>query len=265
MEYLQVLLLALIQGVTEFLPISSSGHLLLPAYFLGWADQGLIFDVAVHLGTLIAVVLYFRKVLVNISINWLRSLIGKGSTDNSRLGWYLIIASIPAAVVGLCIKKAGWDDNLRSIAVIASTTLVFGIVLGIADFVGRKEYSLVRMTFWQALIIGCCQALALIPGTSRSGITITAALFMGFTRETGAYFSFLLSIPVILGAGILLLADVWMFVETVDWQALFVGVTVSGISAWICIYIFLEFINRIGYIPFVFYRIVLGFFLFFSI
>ncbi|KEQ19524.1 undecaprenyl-diphosphate phosphatase [Endozoicomonas numazuensis] len=258
MDSLQIIILALLQGVTEFLPISSSGHLILPAQLLGWSDQGLAFDVAVHIGTLVAVVGYFRKDLIRIGLDWFGSLSGKGSTVNSRLGWYLIFATLPAILVGFLLKSMGLDEAMRSIAVIAGTTLIFGALLGWADYKGKKIQPIEKLTFRQAMIIGLAQAVALIPGTSRSGITITAGLMLGMTREAAARFSFLLSIPVILGAGLLLTLDLVKATEPVNWNVLFSGALVAAVSAWICIYFFLSFINRIGLMPFVIYRFILG-------
>ena len=258
MDSLQIIILALIQGITEFLPISSSGHLILPAQLLGWQDQGLAFDVAVHIGTLVAVVGYFRKDLMNIAFDWLGSLAGKGKTVNSRLGWYLIFATLPAVLFGFALKAVGLDEAMRTVAVIAGTTLIFGALLGYADLKGKRVQPLEKLSFKQAMIIGFAQALALIPGTSRSGITMTAALMLGLTREAAARFSFLLSIPVILGAGLLLVLDLLQDTATIDWNVLFSGAAVAAVSAWICIHYFLSFINRIGLMPFVVYRFILG-------
>ena len=258
MDTLQTLILALIQGVTEFLPISSSGHLILPAQLLGWTDQGLAFDVAVHIGTLAAVIIYFWKDLFAVAKDWLGSLVGKGATVNSRLGWYLIFATLPAVVFGLALKKMGIDEAMRTVAVIAGTTLIFGALLGWADLKGNKVQPLEKITFKKAILIGFAQALALIPGTSRSGITMTAALMMGFTRDAAARCSFLLSIPVILGAGSLLTLDLMKSPTPVDWLTLSLGAVVSAVSAWLCVHFCLAFINRIGLMPFVIYRMILG-------
>ncbi|MGB1271014.1 MAG: undecaprenyl-diphosphate phosphatase [Endozoicomonas sp.] len=258
MDSLQLIILSLIQGITEFLPISSSGHLILPAQLFGWEDQGLAFDVAVHMGTLAAVVAYFWKDLMAIAHDWLGALVGKGATFNSRLGWYLIFATLPAVVLGLVLKKTGFDEVMRTMAVICGATLIFGALLGWADLRGKHIQPLEQMTFPQALLIGFAQALALIPGTSRSGMTMTAGLMLGMTRDAAARFSFLLSIPVIVGAGSLLTVDLLKSPAPVDWGVLTLGAAISGISAWICVHCFLSFINRIGLMPFVIYRMVLG-------
>ena len=258
MDTLQIIVLALIQGITEFLPISSSGHLILPAQLLHWEDQGLAFDVAVHIGTLAAVIGYFYKDILNIAVDWLGSLVGKGSTFNSRLGWYLIFATLPAVIFGFVLKSMGIDEAMRTVAVIAGSTMIFGALLGWADLKGKRIQPLEKLTFRQAMIVGFAQAVALIPGTSRSGITMTAGLMLGLTREAAARFSFLLSIPVILGAGLLLTLDLVKSGVAIPWGELSAGAVISAVSAWICIHYFLAFINRIGLMPFVIYRFILG-------
>ncbi|PJE80232.1 Undecaprenyl-diphosphatase [invertebrate metagenome] len=258
MDYIQVIVLSLIQGITEFLPVSSSGHLILPAQLLGWPDQGLVFDVAVHLGTLLAVVVYFRKDLVKLIHDWCYSFIGKGSTENSKLAWYLIFSTLPAVFFGLILKKTGLDESMRSVAVITATTLIFGLLLGWADLKSKRVIPLDKITLKQALIIGFTQAIALIPGTSRSGITMTAALMLGFTRDAAARFSFLLSIPVIIGAGSLMITELATTTATINWLLLATGTAIAGISAWLCVYFFMAFINRVGLLPFVVYRLLLG-------
>lgn len=256
MDLLQTLLLALIQGITEFLPISSSAHLILPSQLLGWPDQGLVFDAAVHLGTLIAVVTYFRRDVAQLLSAWFGQFAGRVSDHNTRLAWFIIAATIPAGLAGLLFKDF-IEVNLRSSLVIAVTTLVFGGLLWFADIKNQGTKTLAQFTLKAAIIIGCAQALALIPGTSRSGITITAALILGFSREDSARFSFLMSIPIIvLSAGFMSL-DLFKS-STVDWVTLLVGTAVSGISAYACIHYFLAFINRLGMLPFVVYRLILG-------
>ena len=258
MNSLQIVVLSLIQGLTEFLPISSSAHLILPAKLLHWPDQGLAFDVAVHIGTLAAVVIYFRKEIVLLVRDWCFSLMGRGSTQYSSMAWYVGLATIPALLFGLFLKVSGLDDSMRSLQVIAATTLIFGALLGVADYYASCRWPLKAMNLPRAMVIGFAQMLALIPGTSRSGITMTAALFLGFDRESAARFSFLLSIPVILGAGLLLTLDLVKSTAPVDWQVLMMGALLSGISALLCIHLFLGAINRMGLMPFVIYRLALG-------
>lgn len=257
MDLFQVIVLALIQGLTEFLPISSSAHLILPSRILGWPDQGLAFDVAVHVGTLTAVVIYFRKDLGNLISAWFGQFGPQGQTQDSRLAWYIVLATIPVCVAGLLFNSY-IETYLRSIWAIAAASIIFGFALWWSDVRGKQTLTLQNITLSAALLIGIAQAVALIPGTSRSGITMTMALFLGFARTDAARFSFLLSIPVIIisglyeGIGLLGAVDV-------DWLAIFVGMLVSMVSAYLCIHYFLEFISKISMLPFVVYRVILGF------
>ena len=256
MDIVEIIVLALLQGLTEFLPISSSAHLILPSQIFGWDDQGLAFDVAVHLGTLAAVMVYFRNDINRLARGWLATGFSRTPSADGKLAWWVLLATLPACITGLLLNH--WiEDNLRSVEVIAWTTIGFGILLGIAD---RRHgtVSMTQLTFMMVLIIGVAQALALVPGTSRSGITITAALLLGMQRGDAARFSFLLSIPLILGAGGLKMSELVQMTLPVDWQSLLLGVVISAVSAWLCIYYFLAFINRIGMLPFVIYRLILG-------
>ncbi|WP_045860488.1 undecaprenyl-diphosphate phosphatase [Teredinibacter purpureus] len=257
MDIVQVVVLALIQGITEFLPISSSAHLILPKELLGWPDQGLAFDVAVHVGTLSAVMFYFRRDIVDLISGWGLSVAGKGTNSNGRVAWCIIAATIPAGVFGLLFDDY-IEANLRSTSVIATTTILFGVVLAVADRLPSKVKDLTQLTLYAAIIIGFAQALALIPGTSRSGITITAALFLGFSRTDSAKFSFLLSMPIILLGGGYKGLELVLGNAEVDWLALGLGILLSGASAYLCIHYFLSFINRLSMMPFVVYRLVLG-------
>jgi undecaprenyl-diphosphatase len=257
MFWYQILFLALIQGLTEFLPISSSAHLILPAQVLNWPDQGLAFDVAVHVGTLIAVVTYFYRDIVQVVGDWFSSLMGKGSTEQSKLGWCLIIGTIPAGLAGLVFNDF-IEANLRSVEVIAYATIGFGILLWLADRFGSNEKSEYQLTWRTSLMIGIAQAIALIPGTSRSGITMTAARVFGFNRESSARFSFLLSIPLIVLAGGYKLVQLLTTDVYVEWGSLVSGVILSALSAYFCIYFFLKWLNTIGFTPFLIYRLILG-------
>ena len=257
LDWIQIIVLALIQGITEFLPISSSGHLILMPNLLGWQDQGLAFDVAVHVGTLTAVIYYFRKDVWLMTRDWSTSIVTRQPTSNSRLAWWVIFATIPAVSFGMFIND-GLEETLRDPLIIAATTIGFGVLLWWSDIKGeqvRDEYSL---NFKDIMIIGIAQALALIPGTSRSGITITAALMIGLTREAAARFSFLLSIPIILGAGTLKMKDLMESTAPVDWNAIIGGTILSAVSAYIVIALFLKWIQKIGMSPFVWYRFALG-------
>ena len=252
-EWYQALLLALLQGLTEFLPISSSAHLVIPSLALGWPDQGLAFDVAVHVGTLAAVLWYYRGDLLQMANAWLSSLTGGPSNADSRLVWYLVLATIPAGLVGL-LGGGYIENNLRTLPVIATTTLVFGLLLGVADRRGPGSSGAKLITLPLALLIGLAQALAPVPGVSRSGITITAALLLGMDRQGAARFSFLLSIPIIASAGALKLLDLIQSPQFVDWWLLGLGTLVSGITAYLCIALFLRLLDRVGLMPFVYYR-----------
>lgn len=259
MTLLQAALLALVQGVTEFLPISSSAHLILAPALLGWDDQGLAFDVAVHVGTLIAVVGYFWRDLLGIASGTLRWAGGQGASTESRLGLAVVLGTIPAGLAGLLLGGV-IETNLRSPLVIAATTLLFGLALWWADTRrGGRALDAIRLS--DVLWIGLAQAIALIPGTSRSGITMTAALALGLTREAAARFSFLLSIPVIVLAGGLESLKLLESTVPVDWAAIVAGVVVSAVAAYACIALFLGAISRMGFMPFVIYRLALGVFL----
>ncbi|GAC15389.1 undecaprenyl-diphosphate phosphatase [Aliiglaciecola lipolytica] len=257
MTLFEIIILAIIQGITEFLPISSSAHLILPSELLGWQNQGLAFDVAVHVGSLLAVMIYFRADIARMLVAWVQSGFSRQQTDDSKLAWWVILATIPAVVFGF-VAKDFIEEYARSALVIACTTIFFGLVLWYADATGKLSKNIYQLTWKNALFIGLAQAMALIPGTSRSGITMTAGLMLGMDRESAARFSFLLSIPVILGAGLLATLDLFQQETVVDWEALFYGIGLSFVSAYTCIYLFLSWISKIGMLPFVIYRLVLG-------
>jgi len=258
MEFLHILVLALLQGLTEFLPISSSGHLILPKELLGWQDQGLVFDVAVHLGSLSAVLIYFRRDVWLLGRDWtLQVFTRQSANEHSRLAWMLLVATWPVCLVGL-LADSWIEQHLRSIVVVAWATLGFGLVLGWADWRGSRSKTLTDLTWMLALAIGLAQVLALIPGTSRSGITISMALLLGLQRQDAARFSFLLSIPVILASGGYKTLQLVTQGEAVPWVDLLLATVMAGISAFLCIYYFLRFIEKIGMTPFVIYRLLLG-------
>ena len=256
-DWFQAVVLALVQGLTEFLPISSSAHLVLPPLLLDWPDQGLAFDVAVHVGTLSAVLLYYRFDLARMATAWAGSLAGRGSSEDSRLVWYLGLATVPAGLVGLFAGDF-IEGNLRTLPVIAATTLLFGILLGVADRGAQAQTAARALTLPIALLIGCAQAFAPVPGVSRSGVTITAGLLLGMRRQDAARFSFLLSIPVILMAGSYKTLQLAQQTGPVDWGSILLGTLVAAVSAYLCIHFFLRLIERIGMLPFVVYRLLLG-------
>ncbi len=256
MTTLEIIVLAIIQGLTEFLPVSSSAHLILPSQLLGWTDQGLAFDVAVHVGTLLAVLLYFRQDVGQLFVAWIASLKGQ-QTPNSTLAWCIIIGTIPAGLAGLLLKDY-IEVYARSISVIAATTILFGLLLGYADTTAKQVKVIEQITFKNALVIGLAQAIALIPGTSRSGITMTAGLMLGLSRQAAARFSFLLSIPIIVLAGGYNGLKLATSGEAVAWDALMLGIVLSFISAYACIHYFLIWLEKVGMKPFVIYRLILG-------
>lgn len=256
MDYFQSVFLALVQGLTEFLPISSSAHLILPAKIFGWDDQGLAFDVAVHVGTLAAVIIYFRKDVLSL----LHGLIlhGKGErTEDGRIALLLILATIPATLLGF-LGKDIVAGAARSTLVIAVTTITFGLLLWYADRTSSLQRKFDSLNYKDAIKVGLAQAVALIPGTSRSGITMTMLLLLGFDRQTAAKFSFLLSIPIITLAGIYLSYQLIVSSIQIDIIELFIGILVSFVSAYLCIHYFLKVIEKIGMLPFVVYRLCLG-------
>ncbi|MHB0776734.1 undecaprenyl-diphosphate phosphatase [Halomonas sp. WWR20] len=262
MDGLHVAVLALLQGLTEFLPISSSAHLILPSQILGWPDQGLAFDVAVHVGTLLAVMLAFRRDIGAIVQGWFGQFAGQGSlasrqTESSWLGWMVLLATLPAVIVGGMFDNL-IETSLRSSLVIAITTIVFGVLLWWADARGSRTRDLTTLTLQAALIVGLFQAIALIPGTSRSGITITAALLLGFNRQSAARFSFLLSIPLILAAGLLKGVELVEAGTDAALHDVLIGAGLSFVAALVCIKLFLAALDRIGMWPFAVYRLLLG-------
>ncbi|HAN79914.1 MAG: undecaprenyl-diphosphate phosphatase [Gammaproteobacteria bacterium] len=252
------LILALIQGLTEFLPISSSAHLILPSVIFGWPDQGLAFDVAVHFGSLGAVILSLRveitRIVMAIFVGF-----GRRYPRHARLGWLIGLATFPAILSGL-LARDFIETSLRDEFVIALATVGFGLLLWWAHYQrGRSGFGGIGLR--EAILIGCAQALALIPGTSRSGITLIAGLWLGLSRRVAAKFSFLLSVPIILGAATLKVSDLTEIPAPVAWDTIAVGVIASFLSAFLCIRLFLAWIQRIGLLPFVAYRIALGIFL----
>ncbi|KRS20021.1 UDP pyrophosphate phosphatase [Alishewanella sp. WH16-1] len=256
MSMLEVIILSIIQGITEFLPISSSAHLILPSAIFGWEDQGIAFDVAVHVGTLLAVMLYFRQDIANLTVGWIKSLGGQHSTD-SKLAWWVILATIPAGLAGLLAADL-IETFLRSPWVLAITTIVFGLLLWLADATAKQQVSMEQMNWRQALFIGLAQAVALIPGTSRSGITMTAAMLLGLDKVSAARFSFLLSIPIIVLSGGYQASKLLSEPTQYDISGILLGMVLSFISALICIHFFLKIISRMGMLPFVIYRLLLG-------
>jgi len=261
MDFYQTLILALVQGVTEFLPVSSSAHLILVPALTNWKDQGLAFDVAVHAGTLLAVIVYLRVQLTHMTVAAAGSLVGRWTPD-AKLAWTVVVATLPVVFAGLLFKDMV-EGPLRGPLIIATTTIIFGLLLWWADFSGSKNRDEYSVSWRDALIVGLAQAIALIPGTSRSGITITAALLLGLKPEAAARFSFLLSIPTLVASGVLVTRDLLASSEPVDWSVLLLGSALAAISAFVCIHFFIRLLERTGMLPYVIYRLLLGMVLFY--
>jgi undecaprenyl-diphosphatase len=248
--------LAVVQGITEFLPISSSGHLILTSKVLGWPDQGLIFDIAVHVGTLFAVMVYFWRDLWLMTLGVLRMTTGNGG-PGARLALYIVIGAIPVVIAGY-FGKSYVETVLRNPEVIAWATLGFGILLWIADRVGMTLRKIEHMNWSSALFIGVMQVLALIPGTSRSGITMTAARLLGMERADAARFSMLLSIPTILGAGILAGFDLHASGDLAVGRDALIAAGIAFVTALVAIWALMLWLRNASFTPFVLYRIVLA-------
>jgi undecaprenyl-diphosphatase len=255
----QIIVLAVVQGITEFLPISSSGHLILVPQLMHWKDQGLVVDVMTHLGTLFAILIYFWRDVWRITRGALELLKGK-VTDEGKLAIYIVLATIPAVAFGIFLKKFGYTDLERNVAVIAWNTILYGILMLIADIASPQDRTMKDITLVSALVIGTAQALALIPGTSRSGVTMTAGRFLGFTRPDSARFSFLLGIPATAGAIVFTVGDAVASGEPVTMDALYCA-ALTFVAGILAIAFLMGLIRRISFLPFVLYRMVLGGFL----
>ena len=262
MNWLEVLVLALLQGATEFLPISSSAHLILAPVLLDWEDQGHAFDVAVHVGTLLAMLGYFRKDL-GAMLHAVMAGDAPESESARYLAAWLVVATIPIVIVGAAVFGVVSTD-LREVQLIAWTTLGFGVLLWVADAQGSRVRTQEQLRWSDAVWIGSAQCLALVPGVSRAGIVMTAALALGLQRTAAARVAFLLAIPTIGAAGVLSLQKSLDATQAVNWGELMLGAFIAGISAWLCIHFFLRLIERIGMMPFALYRVALGGFLLIS-
>jgi undecaprenyl-diphosphatase len=258
MTLFQLLIVSIVQGVTEFLPISSSGHLILLPQVTGGPDQGLAIDVAVHVGTLFAVVIYFWPQVQTALVGTGRLFRGKADTPGARLALYLILATIPAMIAGLAIKVTGLDAAFRSVAVVGWTTLLFGLVLWWADSTGYEDKKAEGWNLRDAMIMGLAQCLALVPGTSRSGITITAARKLGYARSDAAALAMLMSIPVIIASGTVLSIDVaaqgnWSIAQDAAIAAAF-----AFVAALAALALMFRLLRSVSFLPYVIYRIGLG-------
>jgi len=257
MDFYQTFFLGLLQGLTEFLPISSSAHLILVPALFDWVDQGVAFDLAVHVGTLLAVVLYFRDDVFKIARDGLVSMSQRRVVGQGALALYLVIGTIPAGLAGLALLDM-IDNELRAVEIIFGTTLFFGLLLGLADWIPKRQRTLDSLNWKDALLVGIAQAIAIVPGTSRSGITITAGLFLGMSRETASRFSFLLAIPITALAASVKLLEVAAADTVVDWGAFLIGGVTSFVIAITAIHFFLKWLNKVGMWPYVIYRLILA-------
>lgn len=257
MSFLQLFLIAAVQGVTEFLPISSSGHLILIPKLTEMPDQGPLIDVAVHVGTLAAIVAYFWRESLGLARGGLASVgIGR-APEQKRLFWWIAIGTVPAVLVGLFLKTGGYLEDFRSTTLVAVNLIVYGVLLGLADRFGRQVKRYEDMSLRDAIIVGCAQALALVPGTSRSGVTMTAARFLGYSRVESARFSFLLSIPAIAGAGLLAALDLADAAADMQRSAIVAG-AMTFVAAMLTMVFLMRFLKRASMLVFVLYRVALG-------
>ena len=256
MSWLQVVVLAIVQGITEFLPVSSSGHLILVPKLFCWSDQGLTLDVAAHVGTLLAVLVYFWRDVANMTGGLVK--LARGKRDNrARMVWLLLVASVPALAIGFMLDR--WaGDALRDDRIIAATLIGFGILLYIADRVGLTVRRIEHMTAGSALAIGIFQCIAFIPGTSRSGITMTMARILGYERKEAARFSFLLSIPTIAAAGIYKGIELVRSGNFAEMERALMMVGFSAVTGFLAIAFMMYWLRRASFAPFVVYRVVLG-------
>lgn len=268
MTIIEAILLGIIQGLTEFLPVSSTGHLTVAGNLLNLIssehpEQWTSFIAVIQLGTLLAILIYFWNDLWKITFDFLKeNIISRKSFTNqslnSRMGWYIIIGSIPVVIIGLGFKDVIEGALTKNLYVIAGSLIVLGIILAIAEKLGKFNKDLDSIKWYDALIVGFAQSLALIPGSSRSGTTITAGIFLGFKRETAARFSFLLSVPAILGSGLLQLYEALEYIDTSGIITLVVATIASAISGYLTIGFLLKFLKSNSTFVFVFYRIILG-------
>lgn len=260
MDLLHAAFLGALQGLTEILPISSSAHLIIVPWFLKWPESGLTFDVALHLGTLIALCIYFWRDIVDLLSKFISVLSGRREkTTANMLPFYILAGTVPAAVAGKTLEGPIEDYFRGSPALIASFLILFGILLAMSDTFGAKRLDMGKIGLKSALLIGLAQCLALMPGVSRSGITITAALFLGFNRGTSARFSFLLSLPVVAGAAFLQLGHLMKSgIPAGETAPMFVGIATSALFGYLSVFFLLRLVQRSTLYPFVWYRLFVG-------
>jgi undecaprenyl-diphosphatase len=259
MDFLKAVILGLIQGLTEFLPISSSAHLRIFPEWFGWGDPGAAFTAVIQIGTELAVLIYFRKDIWRIGSAWARSIFQpeyRGHLD-ARMGWYVIVGSLPIVVLGVLLKDV-IEQDFRNLWIIGTTLIVLGIVLGIADHTAKLDRELKQVGMRHAVLLGLAQSLALIPGVSRSGATISMGLFLGLTREAATRIAFLLAIPAVVGAGLFELQEIPHGHNDFGWGPTIVATLVSFAVGYAAIAWLLKYVATHSYTPFVIYRIGLG-------
>ncbi|MGF7149358.1 undecaprenyl-diphosphatase [Sphingomonas zeicaulis] len=259
MTLIDALLLGLIQGLTEFLPVSSSAHLRIAGPWLASGDPGAAFTAVVQIGTEAAVLLYFRRDIWRIATAWLAQFgIGRrGAAADRRMGWLILVGTLPIALLGLAFKDL-IEGHLRNLYLTAAMLILFGVVLGIADRVGARRLRLDRLGWGHGLVLGLAQAMALIPGVSRSGGTISAGLLLGYTREAAARYSFLLAIPAVLASGLFQLLGHWQTFNTDMALPTAVATVTAFVTGYVVIIAFLRIVSTASYMPFVVYRVALG-------
>jgi undecaprenyl-diphosphatase len=259
MDPIQAAVLGAVQGLTEVLPISSSAHLILIPKFLNWPASGLTFDVALHVGTFLAIALYFWRDIIELIGNFCAACRGGLNTPARRMPFYILVATVPAAIAGKTLEGPIEDLFRNSPAVIAGLLIFFGLLLAFADTTGAKKWRIDKITLKYAIIIGLFQCLALLPGVSRSGITITAALILGFHRESAARFSFLISLPIVAGAAILKVGELLHAgIPAADVTPLLIGISTSAFFGYLSVAFLLRLVQRDSLYPFVWYRIFAG-------
>jgi undecaprenyl-diphosphatase len=257
---LHAAVLGFIQGLTEVLPISSSAHLILIPWLFGWPESGLTFDVALHLGTLLALLCYFWREVIELVYNFFRGVTGKGmDTSASRLPFYIIAGTIPAAIVGKTMEGPIEELFRHKPLVISLLMIAFALLLAFGDTIGSKRWRMENVTLKAALVIGLAQCLALLPGVSRSGITITAALLIGFNRETAARFSFLLSLPIVAGAALLKMLHLFKHgIPAGELQPMLIGIATATVFGYLSLAFLLRLVQNRTLYPFVWYRLMAG-------
>jgi undecaprenyl-diphosphatase len=258
-ELLQAIVLGTIQGLTEFLPISSSAHLRILPEMFGWGDPGAAFTAVIQIGTELAVLIFFRKDIWRIGSVWARSLVKpeyRGHLD-ARMGWFIILGSLPIVILGILLKDV-IEEDFRSLWIIGTTLIVGGIVLGIADHVGSTRKQIKQITLGDAVLMGLAQAMALVPGVSRSGATLSMGRFLGYDREAATRYAFLLAIPAVVGAGIFELKEIPHGDNSYGWGPTIVATVVSFVVGYAAIAWLLRYVSTRSYLPFVLYRIALG-------